>query len=123
MKKLSIYFFLSSAILSAQVHVRGYYRKDGTYVAPHVRSSPDGIKENNYSYKNKNGNYYPYTPSPQSSDNTVSNGEFGYIDRNYPINQEPKEEYRQRKMSPVVFVLILVAGTALGYYGAKMLSE
>ena len=26
----------------ADVRVRGYYRKDGTYVAPHYRSSPDG---------------------------------------------------------------------------------
>lgn len=42
----------------AQVHVRGYYRKDGTYVQPHYRSSPDGNPYNNYSYP---GNYNPYT--------------------------------------------------------------
>ena len=30
--------------LSAQVHVKGYYRKDGTYVRPHTRSNP---KSNN----------------------------------------------------------------------------
>ena len=32
----------------AQVSVKGYTRKDGTYVAPHVRSSPDSTKANNY---------------------------------------------------------------------------
>jgi hypothetical protein len=33
------------------VRVRGYTRKDGTYVAPHTRSRPDGIKSNNRSYR------------------------------------------------------------------------
>src|SRR5439155_18849094 len=40
------------------VHVRGYFRKDGTYVSPHVRSYPDGIPYNNYSFP---GNYNPNT--------------------------------------------------------------
>ena len=40
------------------VHVRGYYRKDGTYVAPHERSAPDGDFDNNWSTK---GNVNPYT--------------------------------------------------------------
>src|SRR5690606_33588714 len=34
------------------------YRKDGTYVKSHYRSSPDGNPYNNYSYP---GNYNPYT--------------------------------------------------------------
>jgi len=42
----------------AQVHVRGYTRKDGTYVAPHYRSNPDGIFSNNWSTQ---GNVNPYT--------------------------------------------------------------
>lgn len=33
----------------AQVHVRGHYRSNGTYVQPHYRSSPDGNPYNNYS--------------------------------------------------------------------------
>jgi len=45
-------------LLSAQVHVRGYTKKDGTYVAPHTRSSPNGTKADNYSTK---GNVNPYT--------------------------------------------------------------
>jgi len=38
--------------------VRGYNRRDGTYVAPHYRSQQDSIKSNNWSYK---GNVNPYT--------------------------------------------------------------
>lgn len=42
----------------ADVQVKGYTRKDGTYVTPHVRSSPNGTKSDNYSTK---GNVNPYT--------------------------------------------------------------
>ena len=30
------------------VYVKGYYRKDGTYVRPHYRSARDSYKWNNY---------------------------------------------------------------------------
>jgi hypothetical protein len=40
------------------VHVRGYYRKDGTFVEPHYRSAPDSDPGNNWSTK---GNFNPYT--------------------------------------------------------------
>jgi endonuclease YncB( thermonuclease family) len=40
------------------VNVRGYFRKDGTYVAPHKRSAPDGNFDNNWSTQ---GNINPYT--------------------------------------------------------------
>jgi hypothetical protein len=46
---------------SGSVHVRGYYRKDGTYVRPHYRSAPDGNFNNNWSTK---GNVNPYTGEP-----------------------------------------------------------
>ena len=42
----------------SQVYVEGYYRKNGTYVQPHYRSSPDKSPYNNYSYP---GNINPYT--------------------------------------------------------------
>lgn len=42
----------------AAVRVRGYYRKDGTYVQPHYRSAPDSSPYNNWSYP---GNVNPYT--------------------------------------------------------------
>lgn len=43
------------------VRVRGYVRKDGTYVAPHMRSRPDGNPFNNWSTI---GNVNPYTLEP-----------------------------------------------------------
>lgn len=42
----------------ADVHVRGHYRSNGTYVQPHYRSSPNGTVLDNYSTK---GNVNPYT--------------------------------------------------------------
>lgn len=58
MKQLLILLFLfSSSILSfAQVHVRGYYRKNGTYVQPHERTRPNHTITDNYSYP---GNFNP----------------------------------------------------------------
>jgi hypothetical protein len=68
---LLIAFFLSSFSANAVVSVKGYYRSNGTYVAPHYRSNPDGNVYNNWSTK---GNVNPYTgkvgtktsPSPPS---------------------------------------------------------
>ena len=39
---------LVPALVSAQVFVPGYLRRDGTYVQPHYRSYPDGNPYNNY---------------------------------------------------------------------------
>lgn len=47
--------------VAAQVHVRGYYKKNGTYVAPHYRSSPNSSRLDNWSTK---GNANPYTGKP-----------------------------------------------------------
>lgn len=43
------------------VSVHGYTRKDGTYVAPHMRSRPDGNLSNNWTTL---GNVNPYTGKP-----------------------------------------------------------
>ncbi len=57
---------LASCTISASpVRVRGYTRKDGTYVAPHYRSSPDSSKANNWSTK---GNTNPYTGKEGTKD-------------------------------------------------------
>ena len=34
---------------SAYVSVNGYFKSNGTYIAPHFRTSPDGYKWNNFS--------------------------------------------------------------------------
>ena len=43
---------------SSSTHVNGYTKKDGTYVEPHQRSTPDKTFENNYTTK---GNQNPAT--------------------------------------------------------------
>lgn len=58
---LLLSIFTPLAIMStayADTYVRGYTRKDGTYVQPHYRSSPDGNPYNNWSTR---GNVNPYT--------------------------------------------------------------
>lgn len=55
---LYLIFFAFFSVSAQDVYVKGYYRKDGTYVQPHYRSAPDGNPYNNYSYP---GNYNPYT--------------------------------------------------------------
>lgn len=52
--EITLGLFFLSLTCSSQVRVRGYVRKNGTYVRPHIRSSPDGILWNNYSYKGGN---------------------------------------------------------------------
>lgn len=41
--------------------VRGYVRKDGTYVQPHMRSAPNSTTLDNFSTR---GNVNPYTGQP-----------------------------------------------------------
>jgi len=45
----------------AQVSVKGYTRKDGTYVAPYQRTAPNSTRDDNYSTR---GNINPYTGEP-----------------------------------------------------------
>lgn len=44
----ALLFLFTSLSYAEDVYVHGYYRKDGTYVRPHHRSSPDGDLSNNY---------------------------------------------------------------------------
>jgi hypothetical protein len=53
-------------------YVRGYTRRDGTYVAPHQRTSPDRSPYNNYDFP---GNY-----NPNSGQATPGNPDT-YLDR------------------------------------------
>lgn len=54
MKKMIVAIVMATSTLSshsaqAYVSVDGYYRSNGTYVAPHIRTSPDGVCWNNFS--------------------------------------------------------------------------
>jgi hypothetical protein len=42
----------------SRTHVRGHYKSNGTYVAPHYRSSPNHTQTDNYSTY---GNINPFT--------------------------------------------------------------
>jgi len=52
------YYDSNNSDIYANVWVSGYYRKDGTYVMGHWRSTPDGNPYNNWSFP---GNINPYT--------------------------------------------------------------
>lgn len=54
---LAFFFIFPSSNANAYVNVKGYYRSNGTYVAPHVRSNPNGVKYDNYGYKPSQGLY------------------------------------------------------------------
>jgi hypothetical protein len=60
---LSLFVLVAPTVAEARgpVSVRGYTRKDGTYVRPHMRSAPDGVFGNNWSTY---GNVNPYTGVP-----------------------------------------------------------
>ena len=45
---LSLIAILAPTSEAKDVYVRGYYRSNGTYVRPHIRSSPDAYRYNNY---------------------------------------------------------------------------
>jgi hypothetical protein len=65
--------------VSAQVRVRGYVRSNGTYVAPHFRTSPDGFKSNNYSAWKSSGYGTTSYPSAYGSG-------YGYLPTYAPVN-------------------------------------
>ena len=63
MKKTTLLIIaaLTIGVVSASAkstHVKGYTKKDGTYVAPHDRSAPNKSKKDNWSSK---GNMNPET--------------------------------------------------------------
>jgi len=106
-----ILLILIPCLLFSQVKVRGYYRKDGTYVQPHYRSNPDGNVYNNWSTK---GNINPYTgkegtknPIMTYSNSTVDryglyssssnsiNDSYDYPKTHYPTNP-PNDLYEMK---------------------------
>jgi hypothetical protein len=73
---------------SAQVYVHGYTTKNGTYVAPHYRSSPDRNPYNNYSTV---GNVNPYTGQAGTKNPYRSYGSSGsYSNRNSSSSNSDK---------------------------------
>ena len=80
MKKLfliSIVLFISSVSLSlsAQTRVSGYFKSNGTYVQPHVRSSRNSTNHDNWSTR---GNMNPYTGSTGSVARDYTRSAYNY---------------------------------------------
>jgi hypothetical protein len=100
MKKFLIFCLLivvNTQTLYSQVRVSGYTRKNGTYVQPHMRSSPNSNPYDNYSFP---GNTNPYTgkTSTGNSDTYLYN----YYNKsnitgissinNYPLHENNKNQ-------------------------------
>lgn len=85
-KLLVIALLMAAASASAQVHVNGYTKKDGTYVAPHQRTAPNNTNLDNYSTK---GNVNPYTGQP----GTKEPDPYGY--------QRPQPVQRTQQVQPL----------------------
>jgi len=83
---LILLLFLIPLTSDAIVSVKGYFRKDGTYVAPHFRSDPDGITSNNWSYP---GNTNPMTGKTATGSPTT-----------YTLPSVPKTTYAPTYMPP-----------------------
>ncbi len=93
MKKFLIFCLLIvvyTQTLYSQVRVSGYTRKNGTYVQPHMRSSPNSNPYDNYSFP---GNTNPYTgkTSTGNPDTYLEN----YYNKNNSrvINSTPNNTY------------------------------
>lgn len=76
---------LATGIAAADQYVRGYTKSNGTYVAPHYRSSPDSSYNNNWSvspnvnpYTGERGTRSPtYNDDPPSNNSDSSYGGYG----------------------------------------------
>lgn len=77
-----------SAAVLADTQVKGYYKKNGTYVQPHYRSSPNSTPNDNYSTK---GNVNPYT-GKEGTRNPEPNNQYGYPSLQ-PLELEPLQPY------------------------------
>jgi hypothetical protein len=88
----TLLFLTCTFSFGKQVNVKGYYKSNGTYVAPHVRSSPDSNKWNNYgssksapSYGGSSGYSNPYN---RDSDRDGISNQFDTDDDNDGIHDD-----------------------------------
>ena len=126
---LALLITFSSAIAqiksSSDVYVRGYTRKDGTYVQPHYRSAPNYTNRDNFSTK---GNINPYTGKKGTvdPDNNYLNSNNSYTGGyNYGSYYEPSMIYylpvSERKNNSGIAVGYLKSFTEFGGGSAAQL--
>jgi hypothetical protein len=78
------------AFATSSHSVKGYTKKDGTYVQPHKQTNPDQLRRNNYSSE---GNYNPNTgkagkqrneySSPPKYNDSYNNGQGKQLNQLY----------------------------------------
>lgn len=89
MKKLfALLVVLLSIYNYSQVSVRGYYRKNGTYVQPHLRTAPNSTITDNYSYR---GNYNPNTEYNTTSSNSSPSTTYNYYNNSSSTSNYDKK--------------------------------
>lgn len=94
------FFVVAAALLAAgsaaaQVQVRGYTRSDGTYVAPHTRSSPDSNTYNNRSSSYSAPPAYTAPRSAYSAPATPTCSGYGCAGAPSAANGQPRSTYVQ----------------------------
>jgi len=71
---------LFTSFAFADTYVNGYTKSNGTYVAPHYRSSPDSSYNNNWSVQ---GNQNPYTGAYGTKPRTLNDSAPQYNTNTY----------------------------------------
>jgi hypothetical protein len=80
----------------ADTYVNGYFRSDGTYVAPHYQTSPNSTRLDNYSTR---GNINPYTGAAGTRNPYAAPPVRAYGQKNYmspypsPYGASPSSPY------------------------------
>lgn len=90
-----LFNFLMLVSAFADTYVRGYTKKNGTYVAPHYRSSPDSSTSNNWSTK---GNVNPYTGKRGTKNPTSGNSGRSYSGSQATITAGTKNNKKEQAL-------------------------
>jgi hypothetical protein len=77
------------AVAQRSHSVRGYTRKDGTYVAPHRATNPNRTKADNWSTR---GNVNPYTGKEGTVDPYRTRTTTSYPSTSYPTTETPDDD-------------------------------
>jgi len=89
---IAILTLLAGSISARDVQGDGYVRSNGTYVAPHVRSTPDSTRSNNYGASSSGsgfGGYGTGTPTwSRDSDHDGVANTFDFDDNNNGIGDD-----------------------------------
>jgi hypothetical protein len=87
----------SAALAQGSHYVQGYVRQDGTYVAPHYQTNPNGTTSDNYSTK---GNVNPYTGQAGTKPDTNPYGYVSPYSYQTPQQQPQRQQPQQQQQNP-----------------------